>query len=127
VEEIFRFAHPNQMAIRRFPLEDIEIGGVSIPKGDTVMLCLASANRDPARYPDADQFDVHRADKGHLVLGHGLHFCLGASLARIEIQVGLATLLRRFPELRLAVAPDKLKWRPSWRSHALQTLPVTLG
>ncbi len=126
VEEIFRYAHPNQMAIRRFPLEDIEIGGVRIPKGETVMLCLASANRDPYRYPEADRFDIHRADKSHLSLGHGLHYCLGAALGRIEIQSALATLLRRFPRLRLAVPSRELRWRSSWRSHALRELPVTV-
>jgi len=124
VEEILRYAHPNQMAIRRFPLEDIEIGGVRIPKGETVMLCLASANRDPYRYPDADRFNIHRADTSHLALGHGLHYCLGAALGRIEIQSALATLLHRFPRLRLAVPSNELRWRSSWRSHALRELPV---
>ncbi|MGW3064440.1 cytochrome P450 family protein [Streptomyces sp. NPDC001130] len=125
VEELLRYAHPNQMAIRRFPLEDIEISGVLIPKGEAVMLCLASANRDPDRYPDADHFDIHRNDKSHLSLGHGLHYCLGAALGRIEIQTALATLLRRFPRLRLAVPANELRWRSSWRSHALRELPVT--
>lgn len=126
VEELLRYAHPNQMAIRRFPLEDIEIGGISIPKGETVMLCLASANRDPDRYPDADRFDIHRKDKSHLSLGHGLHYCLGAALGRMEIQAALATLLGRFPRLRLAVPAHELRWRSSWRSHALRELPVTV-
>lgn len=124
MEEILRYAHPNQMAIRRFPMEDIEIGGVRIPKGETVMLGLASANRDPYRYPDADRFNIHRADTSHLSLGHGLHYCLGAALGRIEIQSALATLLRRFPRLRLAVPSSELRWRSSWRSHALRELPV---
>ncbi|MEV0469287.1 cytochrome P450 family protein [Streptomyces prunicolor] len=126
VEEVLRYAHPNQMAIRRFPLEDIEIGGVHIPKGEAVMLCLASANRDPHRYPDADRFNIHRADNSHLALGHALHYCLGAALGRIEIQSALATLLRRFPRLRLAVPASELRWRSSWRSHALRELPVTV-
>ncbi|MGW1305149.1 cytochrome P450 family protein [Streptomyces sp. NPDC002514] len=127
VEEILRYAHPNQMAIRRFPLEDLDIGGVRIPRGETVMLCLASANRDPDRYPDADRFDIRRADKAHLSLGHGLHYCLGAALARIEVEAALSALLDRFPRLRLAAAPHEVRWRHSWRSHALRELPVTVA
>ncbi|MEU8976923.1 cytochrome P450 [Streptomyces monashensis] len=125
VEKILRYSHSNQMAIRRFPLDDIEIGGVHIPQGETVMLCLASANRDSARYPDADRFDIQRDDKSHLTLGHGLHYCLGAALGRMEIHAALATLLRRFPRLRLALPPHELRWRSSWRSHALRELPIT--
>lgn len=124
VEELLRYAHPNQMAIRRFATETIEINGTQIPKGDTVMLCLAAAHRDPTRYPEADRFDIHREDKTHLALGHGLHYCLGASLARAEIQIGLGILLERFPRLELATAPEDLRWRSSWRSRALDELPV---
>ncbi|MEU5269462.1 cytochrome P450 [Streptomyces hygroscopicus] len=126
VEELLRYAHPNQMAIRRFPTEPIEIGGTQIPAGDTVMLCLASAHRDPARYPSPDEFDIHRQDKAHLALGQGMHYCLGAPLARMEIQIALHTLLRRFPRLDLAVPPEQLPWRVSFRSRALKAVPITL-
>ncbi|MEU4891008.1 cytochrome P450 [Streptomyces sp. NPDC044780] len=126
VEELLRYAPPNQMAIRRFPTEPIEIGGTQIPAGDTVMLCLASAHRDPARYPAPDEFDIHRQDKAHLALGQGMHYCLGAPLARMEIQIALHTLLRRFPQLGLAVPPQQLQWRVSFRSRALKAVPVTL-
>ncbi|MBO0657256.1 cytochrome P450 [Streptomyces triculaminicus] len=125
VEELLRYAHPNQMAIRRFPTEPVEIGGVRIPAGDTIMLCLASAHRDPARYPDPDRFDIRREDIAHLALGHGMHYCLGAPLARMEIQIGLSTLLRRLPTIALAVPDTQLSWRSSFRSHALTALPVT--
>lgn len=127
VEELFRFAHPNQMAIRRFPTQPVDIGGVRIPTGDTVLLGLASAHRDPARYPEPDRFDLHRADKAHLALGHGVHYCLGAALARLEIRTALTTLLDRFPRLRLAVPDEQLEWRASFRSHALKRLPVAVG
>lgn len=127
VEELFRFAHPNQMAIRRFPTEPVDLGGVRIPAGDTVLLGLASAHRDPARYPEPDRFDLHRADKAHLALGHGVHYCLGAALARLEIRTALTTLLDRFPRLRLAVPDEQLEWRASFRSHALKRLPVAVG
>ncbi|MGK3103308.1 cytochrome P450 [Streptomyces sp. WAC05858] len=126
VEELLRYAHPNQMAIRRFPTEPIEIGGTQIPAGDTVMLCLASAHRDPERYPSPDEFDIHREDKGHLALGQGMHYCLGAPLARMEIQIALHTLLHRFPQLDLVVPPEHLQWRTSFRSRALKAVPVTL-
>ncbi|WP_413809648.1 cytochrome P450 family protein [Streptomyces sp. OE57] len=126
VEELLRYAHPNQMAIRRFPTEPIEIGGTQIPAGDTVMLCLASAHRDPERYPSPDVFDIRREDKAHLALGQGMHYCLGAPLARMEIQIALDTLLRRFPQLDLAVPPQQLQWRVSFRSRALKAVPVTL-
>ncbi|MFG2149048.1 cytochrome P450 [Streptomyces sp. NPDC048696] len=126
VEELLRHAHPNHMAIRRFPTVDIEIAGTTVPAGDTVMLCLASAHRDPDRYPDPDRFDIHREDTAHLALGQGMHYCLGAPLARMETQIALATLLRRFPRLALATPAEQLAWRTSFRSHALKELPVTV-
>ncbi|MGW7821831.1 cytochrome P450 family protein [Streptomyces puniciscabiei] len=124
VEELLRYVNPNQMAIRRFPTEPVEIGGVTIPPGDTILFCLASAHRDPARYPHPDRFDIHRKDKAHLALGQGMHYCLGAPLARMEVQIALGTLLRRFPRLTLAVPADLLPWRASFRSHALKELPL---
>ncbi|MEH6379678.1 cytochrome P450 [Streptomyces sp. KLMMK] len=127
VEELLRHGHPNQMAIRRFPVEPVVIGGVPVPQGDTVLLCLASAHRDPDRYPDPDRFDIHREDKAHLALGQGMHYCLGAALARMEIRIALSTLLRRLPGIALAVPADALRWRPSFRSHALAELPVTVA
>ncbi|WP_405803356.1 cytochrome P450 [Streptomyces sp. NBC_01187] len=127
VEELLRLVHPNQMAIRRFPTVAIQIAGTEVPAGDTVMLCLASANRDPARYPEPDRFDLHRVDKTHLALGHGFHFCLGASLARMEAEVAINTLLSRFPKMRHAVPVSQLDWRASFRSHALKALPVELS
>ncbi|MFI9234856.1 cytochrome P450 [Streptomyces sp. NPDC053079] len=127
VEEILRHAHPNQWAIRRFPTQDVDIEGVRIPAGDTVMLGIASANRDPERHRDPDAFDIHREDKQHLSLGQGLHYCLGAPLARMETAIALGTLLERFPRIGLAAAPRTLRRRASFRSHALKALPVTVG
>ncbi|MET9646240.1 cytochrome P450 family protein [Streptomyces syringium] len=127
VEEILRFTHANQLAIRRFPTEDVVIGGVTIPAGDTVMLALSSANRDPARFSDPDEFDIRRPDNAHLALGYGIHYCLGAPLARMEVQIALATLLQRFPRIDLAVPENALQWRASFRSHALQQMPITVG
>ncbi|WP_326691585.1 MULTISPECIES: cytochrome P450 [unclassified Streptomyces] len=126
VEELLRLAHPNLTAIRRFPREEVEYGGFTIPAGDTVLLCLASANRDPARYDRPDELDIRRTDNAHLALGQGVHYCLGAPLARMETDLALETLLGRFPGLRPAVAPERLVWRTSFRSHALTRLPLTL-
>jgi cytochrome P450 len=124
VEEFARFDGPTLLAIRRFPVEDVEIDGVTIPAGETVMLSLASANRDPARFRDPDHLDVDRRDGGHLALGHGIHYCVGAPLARLETQIAVSTLLRRFPALELDVPRDELRWRPSMRARGLVALPV---
>lgn len=123
-EEFARFDGPGLLAIRRFPREDVEIDGVTIPAGETVMLSLASANRDPARFADPDHLDVDRRDGGHLALGHGIHYCVGAPLARLETQIAVSTLLRRFPALELDVPRDELRWRPSMRARGLVALPV---
>jgi cytochrome P450 len=126
VEELLRFAVPAHFAIRRFALEDISVGDTTIPAGDTVLLGMASANRDPARFPSPEAFDPTRPDRQHFTFGHGVHYCLGAPLARLEIRIALETLLTRFPALRLSVPASDLPWRASFRSHALKSLPVTL-
>ncbi|MEU7907182.1 cytochrome P450 [Actinoplanes sp. NPDC049118] len=126
VEEMLRFASPVPYAIRRFPVEDVHIDGHTVPAGDTVLLCLATAHRDPGRFPDPDRFDVAREDNAHLAFGHGIHHCLGSALARLETEVAVGALLERFPGLALGVPADRLAWRPSYRSHGLQGLPVTL-
>ncbi|WP_461033483.1 cytochrome P450 family protein [Streptomyces mayteni] len=121
VEELLRYAHPNLMAIRRFATEDLDIAGTEVPAGDTVLLCLASANRDPARYADPETFDVRRTDHApQLALGHGMHYCLGAPLARLELEITLTTLLPGFPR----PAAEAARWRTSFRSHALAALPL---
>ncbi|MET9962490.1 cytochrome P450 [Streptomyces sp. NPDC006326] len=125
VEEVLRHAGPHQTAIRRFPTEPVEIGGVPVPAGETVLFALASAQRDPARYPDPDRFDITREDKAHLALGHGLHHCLGAPLARLQITLALGTLLDRLPGLRLARPAAELPWTSTFRFRALRALPVT--
>ncbi|MFD9516910.1 cytochrome P450 [Streptomyces sp. NPDC059979] len=125
VEELLRYTSPNQTAIRRFPTGPVEIGGVRIPAGDTVLFALASAHRDPARYPDPDRFDIDRADKAHLALGHGMHYCLGAPLARLQLTLALGALIDRLPRLKLARPADQLRWNSTFRFRALHELPVT--
>ena len=83
---------------------------MTIPAGAQVIICLAAANRDTDQYADPDELDLDRTDVRHLAFGHGIHFCLGAPLARMEGQLALGSLLRRFPELRLAVPVDELHW-----------------
>ncbi|MEV4559331.1 cytochrome P450 [Kitasatospora sp. NPDC049285] len=124
VEELARFDGPAPLAIRRFPREDVTIGGVTVPAGETVLLALASANRDPERFADPDRLDLHRRDGGHLALGHGIHYCLGAPLARLETELALTALLRRFPALALDAPTDHLRHRPALRARGLLELPV---
>jgi cytochrome P450 len=112
VEELLRYCGPAQLAIRRFALEDMEIAGVTIPRGGIVVLCLAGANLDEGRYPRANDFDLDREDVAHLAFGHGLHFCVGAPLARMEASLVFAALLRQFPQLELAISAEEVPWRP---------------
>ncbi|MFJ8597734.1 cytochrome P450 [Streptomyces shenzhenensis] len=123
VEEFARYEGPALLAIRRFPVEDVTIGGVTVPAGETVWVSPAAANRDPARFPDPDRLDLGRDAGGHLTLGHGIHYCLGAPLARAETEIALAALLERFPDL--ALGDGELRWRRSLRARGLVALPVT--
>ncbi|MFF0228084.1 cytochrome P450 [Streptomyces sp. NPDC004629] len=123
VEEFVRYEGPALLAIRRFPVEDVTIGGVTVPAGETVWVSPAAANRDPARFPDPDRLDLGRDAGGHLALGHGIHYCLGAPLARAETEIALAALLERLPDL--ALADGELRWRRSLRARGLVALPVT--
>jgi cytochrome P450 len=125
VEEFLRFDGPVDLATYRHTTEPVEIGGTTIPAGDVVLVALASADRDPARYPAADALDLRR-DAGHLAFGHGVHHCLGAPLARLEGEVAFRTLLARFPDLALAADPDSLTWRSSMLMRGLTRLPVRL-
>ena len=124
VEEFARYDGPMPLAVRRFPLQDLTIGGVTIPAGETVLLSLAAAHRDPGRFTDPDRLDIGRDSSGHLALGHGIHYCIGAPLARLETEIALTALLRRFPGLALAVPESDLRWRPSIRTRGLIALPV---
>jgi len=126
IEELLRYANPLNHATDRFTLEPVEIGGVTIPAREWVLCATSSANRDPGRFPDADRLDVRRDAGGHVAFGHGIHYCLGAPLARLEGEVAFAALLSRFPGLSLAADPSTLRWRPSSLIHGLETLPVRL-
>jgi cytochrome P450 len=127
VEELLRYVNPLNHATERFTLEPVEIGGVTIPAREWVLCVTSSANRDPARFADPDRLDVGREPGGHVAFGHGIHYCLGAPLARLEGEVAFGALLARFPGLSLAADPAALRWRPSSLIHGLETLPVALA
>ncbi|MFD8792256.1 cytochrome P450 family protein [Streptomyces vinaceus] len=124
VEEFLRYDGPVSPGIARFAREDVEIAGVRIPRGATVLIGSAVADRDPDRFPDPDRLDITRADNAHLAFGHGIHYCLGAPLARLEGQIAIGTALRRLPGLALAVEPAQIPWRPGGLRGPL-ALPVT--
>ncbi|GGV38483.1 cytochrome P450 family protein [Streptomyces spectabilis] len=124
LEELLRYDGPVELATWRFATEALRIGGQDIAAGDPVLVVLAAADRDPARFADPDRLDLARRDNQHLGYGHGIHYCLGAPLARLEGQTALATLLRRLPDLQLAVAPEELRWRGGLIMRGLRTLPV---
>ncbi|SFW90599.1 cytochrome P450 family protein [Amycolatopsis australiensis] len=126
VEEFLRFDGPIHLATLRFTAEPVEVGGVPIPAGEFVLVSLLGANRDAERYPEPDRLDVTRAAGGHLAFGHGIHYCVGAPLARLEAEIALGGLLARFPGLALDVKPDELVYRSSSLIHGLEALPVRL-
>ncbi|MGY1707532.1 cytochrome P450 [Geodermatophilus sp. SYSU D00697] len=125
VEEVLRFDGPVNPGLSRYTVEDVEIGGVRIPRGEMVLLAVAAADRDPDRFPSPDRFDVDAAGPGHLAFGHGVHYCLGAPLARLEGQVAFTALLERLPDLALAVPEDELRWSVSGVLRGVRALPVT--
>jgi cytochrome P450 len=126
VEELLRYANPLNHATERFTLEPVTIGDTTIPAKEWVMLATSSANRDPSRFADAGRLDVGRDSSGHLGFGHGIHYCLGAPLARLEGEIAFGMLLSRFPGLTLASPESSLRWRPSSLIHGLEGLPVRL-
>ncbi|MFD4320266.1 cytochrome P450 [Streptomyces sp. NPDC058548] len=124
IEELLRYDGPVEMATWRYATEPLTIGGQDIPAGDPVLVVLAAADRDPERFDGPDTLDLARRDNQHLGYGHGIHYCLGAPLARLEGQTALATLLTRLPDLRLAADPEELRWRGGLIMRGLRTLPV---
>ena len=128
VEEVLRLAEPGGMGLLRYAHADVVVGEgddqVTIPAGDAVVIVTSAANRDEGAFGDADAFDPDRAPNPHLSFGHGPHFCIGASLARTELRVGLGTLFRRLPGLRTAVEPSALTLHTERLTGGLDELPV---
>ena len=124
VEEMLRYNGPLAMATERFADEDVSVSGVAIPRNALVFAVLGSANRDEQQFPNPDNLDLARADNKHVAFGLGIHYCLGAPLARLEGQIAINTLLQRAPALRLAVPREKLRWRRGYVLRGLNSLPV---
>ncbi|MEV7096770.1 cytochrome P450 [Amycolatopsis sp. NPDC051045] len=124
VEELLRYLTVVQMAFPRFAKEDVEIGGVRIAEGDIVLVSLSAADRDPKLGPDMERFDATREPTSHLAFSYGIHRCIGAELARMELRTAYPALVRRFPNLRLAVPADELSFRQVSIVYGLDELPV---
>jgi cytochrome P450 PksS len=124
VEELLRFGSPLETATERYAREDLSIAGVTIPRGSLVFAVLASANRDERHFTQPDRLDITREPNQHLAFGIGPHYCLGASLARLEGQIAISTLLRR--STRLALANKNLRWRPGLVLRGLESLSVDI-
>jgi cytochrome P450 len=127
VEELLRLESPLKHATFRCAKENLRVGNAHILAGDFVLLAIASANHDPLRFSDPQALDVRRSAAGHLAFGHGIHHCLGAPLARIEVQMAFHSLLDAFPDMTLAVDPVDLRWRNSTIIRGLESLPVRLN
>ncbi|MEO8432820.1 MAG: cytochrome P450 [Acidobacteriota bacterium] len=125
VEELLRYDGPLETATERYAREDVEIGGTTIPRGSLTYAVLASANRDERQFPDPEAVDLTREPNRHLAFGFGIHFCLGAPLARLEAQIAIRTLAEGLPGLRLGVDPEALRWRRGLVLRGLRALPLT--
>ena len=127
VDELMRFDGPSAVGTFRFTGEEIKVGDQVIPAGEILALSWHSANRDGSRFPDPDRLDITRKPTGALAFGHGIHYCVGVPLAKMQIEVALTRLLDRYPDLRLAVRPDELQWESSALLRGLRALPVVTG
>jgi cytochrome P450 len=126
VEEFLRFESPLNIATLRFTTEAILVGEVAIPSGEFVVIALLAANHDPDKFDEPDRLNVNRNPNAHLAFGHGIHYCLGAPLARIEARIALGRLLERFDRITLDNTAT-LQYRPSTLMRGLTALPVRLG
>lgn len=126
IEESLRFNGPVEFSTSRWAGEDFEFQGREMKKGDLVVVALNSANRDPDKFAEPELFDIQREKSPHLAFGKGIHMCLGAPLARLEGEIAIASLLTRFPQMKLAVETSELKWRPGMIVRGVKELPLLL-
>jgi cytochrome P450 PksS len=124
VEELLRFDGPLETATERYALEDVLISGSTIPRGALVYVVLASANRDERQFENPDRLDITRQNNRHLAFGQGVHYCLGAPLARLEAQIAINALLRRSPHLQLATPASEIRWKKGLVLRGVKSLPV---
>ncbi len=127
VEEMLRYDGPVETTTFRFSAAPVEFGDTVIPAGELVLVALADADRDPARFPDPGRFDIRRTSHSHTAFGHGIHYCLGAPLARLEARIAIRTLLQRCPDLALDAHPAALIWRQGMLMRGPCHLPVSYG
>jgi cytochrome P450 len=127
IDETLRVESPLAHLPLRYAVEDIELDGLTIPKGDPILVNYSAIGRDPELHGDnASEFDITRTDKEHLSWGHGPHFCLGAGVARMVARIGLSSLFERFPNLGLAVSEDELQPLPTFIMNGHRSLPILL-
>ncbi|HEY3734319.1 MAG TPA: cytochrome P450 [Streptosporangiaceae bacterium] len=126
VDELMRYDSAAQVGTFRFTTDDIPIGDVVIPSGQLLLLSWSSANRDSSHFPDADRLDVARRPQGIMSFGHGLHHCIGVPLAKMQIEIALTKLITRYPDLRLAVDRDQIRWEDGALLRGLISLPVAV-
>ncbi|MEC1622893.1 cytochrome P450 family protein [Bacillus mojavensis] len=127
VEELLRYTSPVVMMANRWAIEDFSYQGHSIKKGDMIFIGIGSANRDPEQFENPETFDITRTPNRHISFGFGIHFCLGAPLARLEGKIAFNALLKRFPQIELSATPEELKWRKNAFLRGLESLPVSLA
>lgn len=126
IEEMLRYNGPVEFSTSRWAGEDLEFRGRQMKRGDLVVVALDSANRDGEHFADPDLFDISRERSRHLAFGHGIHMCLGAPLARLEGEIAINTLLRRFPHIELLGSADELEWRPGMIVRGVREIPISL-
>lgn len=124
IEEVLRLEPPVLMASERYTLEPVEVGGVTIPPGALVHICIGSANRDPSRFPDPDAFDITRTDNKHFSFGHGIHYCIGSSLGKLEGEIAIRSLMSKAPLFTAAEDLDSLKYKKNAVMRGLEKLPI---
>lgn len=124
VEEMLRYNGPVETSTNRFAFEDVEIGGRTIRTGDVVLVSLVGANRDPAEFDNPDKFDITREPNRHIAFGGGIHYCVGAPLARMEGTIAVNALLKRLPNLQLNADAASLEWNSSILLHGMKAMPV---
>lgn len=125
IEELLRYYSPVEIATARWASRDFTWQGKNVSKGDLIFVGLAAANRDPEQFEDPDRLDITRMKNKHIAFGNGIHFCLGAPLARLEGKIALSTLIRRLPNLRIDTASEEFKWRSGILMRGLERFPVT--